>query len=136
MFWDSSALVPCLVSEDRSPAMSALLGGDPSIVCWWSAPVECASALESRRRTPQNPLPEAQYQDACRRLSDLRLAVSFVEPTDQVRAKAMEYLRRYPLRAADALQLAAAFVARQPTFACLDQRLCNSAVAEGFVLLP
>jgi hypothetical protein len=56
-----------------------------------------------------------------------------------VREVARRYLRVHPLRAADALQLAAAFVAaeRRPptlTVVTLDDRLRAAAEKEGFVL--
>jgi hypothetical protein len=62
-----------------------------------------------------------------------------VEPTDEIRETARRLLRVHALRAADALQLAAAFVAaeRRPptmTFVTLDERLRTAAAREGFVL--
>ena len=60
-----------------------------------------------------------------------------VEPRRQVRDRAIRLLRVHPLRAAEALQLAAALVAsreRPETMAFLtgDQRLRSAAEAEGF----
>jgi predicted nucleic acid-binding protein len=60
-----------------------------------------------------------------------------VEPTEEVRETARRLLRAHPLRAADALQLAAAFIAaegRPPTlaFVTLDDRLRTAAAREGF----
>ncbi len=136
MFWDSCALVPCLVPEASSQDMAALLGNEQALVLWWGTLVECVSALEAKRRAPQSTLTDELYAEGYRRLADLVLGANLVQPTEAVRAKAVEYLKHHPLRSADALQLAAAFVARQPSFVCLDQRLRSAAKAEGFVVLP
>jgi predicted nucleic acid-binding protein len=64
-----------------------------------------------------------------------------VQPTDEVRSLAALLSRRQPLRAADALQLAAAFVWRERSnehrgLVCLDDRLRRAALDEGFDVLP
>ena len=58
-----------------------------------------------------------------------------------VRAQAARVLRLHPLRAADALQLAAELIWCQGDpvrngFVCLDQRLREAARREGFTVLP
>ncbi len=63
-----------------------------------------------------------------------------VDPSDDVRETAARLLRVHPLRAGDALQLAAAFVAasgRPSTldFVVLDERLAMAAQKEGFALV-
>ena len=60
-----------------------------------------------------------------------------VEPAQRVRQLACRLLRVHPLRAADALQLAAAIAATegQPAsfpFVTLDDRLAKAAEREGF----
>ena len=62
-----------------------------------------------------------------------------IEPSDGVREAAVRFLRVHSLRAADALQLAAAFVAaeQRPSsleIVTLDERLAAAARKEGFVL--
>jgi prevent-host-death family protein len=59
----------------------------------------------------------------------------------EVRTLASRLLLNHPLRAADALQLAAALVwaGKAPTgqrFVCLEQRLRDAARKEGFVVVP
>ena len=44
-YWDSSALVPLLLQEDRSGQVQDLLQEDPVILTWWGSEVECASAV-------------------------------------------------------------------------------------------
>ncbi|HSJ25022.1 MAG TPA: hypothetical protein VK929_10160 [Longimicrobiales bacterium] len=59
---------------------------------------------------------------------------------EHVRTTAMRLLRTHPLRAADALQLAAALAwAPAPAgdvFVTLDERLATAATLEGFTVLP
>ena len=59
----------------------------------------------------------------------------------EVKETARRLLRVHPIGAADALQLAAAFVLaeRRPStldFVCLDDRLTRAARREGFVCIP
>jgi hypothetical protein len=63
-----------------------------------------------------------------------------VQPNHLVRDTAVRFLRVHPLRAADALQLAAAFVAadHRPAwlpFVTFDERLAEAARKEGFPLV-
>lgn len=136
MFWDSSALVPCLVPEARSHDTSSLLAHDSGVTIWWATGIECASALEAKRRDPVTPLPLQVFAEAYKRLLSILSAADTVQPTKALHDQALLYLQQHPLRAADALQLAAAFVAHQPTFVCLDQRLRRAAEDQGFVVLP
>ena len=62
------------------------------------------------------------------------------DPSDPVREAAVRFLRVHPLRAADALQLAAAFIAaeRRPSsleVVTLDDRVAAAARKEGFALI-
>ena len=71
------------------------------------------------------------------RLSQLADGWHEIEPSEIVRENAVRFLRVHPLRAADALQLAAAFLAaeRRPSslaVVTLDERLADAARKEGF----
>ena len=60
-----------------------------------------------------------------------------IRPTERVRRAAARLLRVHPLRAADALQLAAAIVGSEDRpetlpFVTLDDRLADAATREGF----
>jgi predicted nucleic acid-binding protein len=139
MFWDSSAVVPLLVPEARSRTLTALLRADPEVVLWWASPVECQSALHRQRR--DDALPVALLDVALARLHGLVEDADFVAPTQRVRERAGRLLAAHPLRAGDALQLAAALVwcdeAPHGTgFASLDDRLRGAARLEGFRVLP
>jgi predicted nucleic acid-binding protein len=139
MFWDASALVPILVDELRSFEVAALLEDDPLPMAWWATPVECASALHRRAR--EGKLKRDALDQALGRLRALSTGMTFVMPTEEVRTRATTLLPLHSLRAADALQLAAALVsveglpAGEP-FVCLDKRLRESAHLQGFSVRP
>jgi predicted nucleic acid-binding protein len=139
MFWDSSALVPVLVSEARSAEMIALLRSDRAPAMWWATPVECQSALQRRRR--ENVLAATALSEALVRLECLAEDLDVVAPSTRLRDTAGRALAAHPLRAADALQLAAALAwsaddAGGEAFVCLDDRLRHAARREGFDVLP
>jgi uncharacterized protein len=74
------------------------------------------------------------------RLAQLTASWQEVEASDLVRETAVRLLRVHPLRAADSLQLAAAFVVaegRPPTLelVTLDDRLALAAQQEGFAVI-
>ena len=138
-FWDASAITPLCVTEPPSPLVKRIAEQDGAVVVWWTTPVECYSALARRRR--DEILTRAQEDQA--RQAVLRLAAEWteVQPSHQVREAAGRALLLHPLRAADALQLAAALVwadgrVTRHEFVCLDQRLREAAQREGFELLP
>jgi predicted nucleic acid-binding protein len=139
MFWDSSAVVPCLVSQARSAGLTTLLRGDSEVALWWASPVECLSALYRRHR--EGGLPVSTLDAALTRLTGLVEDVDFITPTTPVRDRAGRLLAAHTLRAADALQLAAALVwcreaPRGDRFVSLDDRLRDAARREGFLVLP
>ena len=136
-FWDSSALVPLLAEEPKTGPARALYLNDPDVAVWWATPVECASAIARLDR--DGALPAASVAESFRRLDALSPSWIAVEPGEEIRETARRLLRVHPLRAADALQLAAAFTAaeRRPptlTVVTLDDRLRETAVREGFVV--
>ena len=138
-FWDSSALVPLLVRETRTAGMQAMYRRDHDIAAWWGSEVECASAIGRLER--DGALDSTGAVRALARLDRLSAAWREILPGTEVKLTARRFLRVHPLRAADALQLAAAFLAAEgrPStleFVCLDERLSDAARREGFVLKP
>ena len=136
-FWDSSALVPMLAAEPATDDVRDLYATDSEALVWWATPVECASAIARLER--DGALSEAAAATSFSRLDALAASWLQVEPSDEIRETARRLLRVHPLRAADALQLAAAYVAaeRRPstlTFVTLDDRLRTAAGREGFQL--
>ena len=133
-FWDSSAIVPLLVSEPTRCQLLELLEADPVLVVWWETPIECASALARRER--EGALQVNEATEAFERLRALSTSWQEVTPSEPVRNVAQRLLRVHALRAADALQLAASVIAsdREPSsleFVTLDERLKVFAQREG-----
>lgn len=132
-------MVPLLVQEESTAAVKALLQAEQDMLSWWGTDVECASALARLEREGGMDPPDVGR--ALRRLSELRRAWHEIQPSDSLRETAIRLLRVHDLRAADALQLAAAVVASagRPSalpFVCLDERLTQAAEREGFRVLP
>ncbi len=139
-FWDSSALVPLFVLEPASRACRALVRTDPGVAVWYGTRAEVVSALRRQRR--DGLLTASEITSTERRLDRAADRWVRLEATDDVEMEAVRLLGRYPLRAADAFQLAAAilFARRLPKgkqFVCRDSVLCAAAEAEGFdVVIP
>lgn len=137
IFWDSSAVVPLLISEATTALREEQARADPAMLVWWGTAVECASALQRLAR--EGGLTAAGVRASEVRLRHLENHWVEVEPTAAVRRQAERLLRLHPLRAADSLQLAAALVAchHEPTtlvFQTADTRLADAARREGFTV--
>lgn len=137
-YWDTSAIVGLLVDEAASAAARAAHARDIEMTTWWGTQVECVSAtarLEREGRlTP--PLAAEVYQ----RLWTLAAGWVEVRPSERLRATAERLLRVHPLRAGDALQLAAGMVAAEDhpvsmPFVTADARLALAAQREGFAVI-
>ena len=138
-YWDTSALAPLFLAERTTPLMRRLHRADRAVHTWWGSRIECVSAIARLAR--EGRLDTAAETRVRSDLNDLFLGVAEIEPTEEVRARPERCLAVHPLRAADALQLAAALVwaADRPAgmrFVSLDLRLRDAAAREGFTLLP
>lgn len=138
-FWDASAIIPLCIEEAQTRAVKDIAKKDGSFVVWWGSIVECYSAFSRLRRDGAiTPDEDAQIWAVLTPLSE---AWSEIEPSDDIRDITQRLLRNHPLRAADALQLAAAIIWTDKTpkghhFVCLDARLRDAATNEGFSVLP
>jgi predicted nucleic acid-binding protein len=137
-FWDASAIVPLLVAESSTRRLQTLAAEDSAILVWWGCEVECVSALARLER--EGAFNEAAMTAALARLRQLVAGWHEVDPSDAIREAATRFLRVHPLRAADALQLAAAFLAaeRRPAsleLVTLDDRVAAAARKEGFAVI-
>jgi predicted nucleic acid-binding protein len=137
-FWDSSAVVPLLTAETSTKPIQAVAVADPVMFVWWATEVECASAIARAER--DGLLDGEEANQAFDRLKQLAAMWHVIDATDAVREAAVRFLRVHPLRAADALQLAAAYLTseRRPSsleLVTLDERLATAARKEGFILV-
>jgi len=137
-YWDSSAVLPLLLDEKQTPATRRVYEEDPAQTVWCLTDVEIGAALSRRVR-------EGLTEDRVERVRDdwgvLARRWRPIASLDAVSSRALRLVRTHPLRAADALQLAAALVAcgERPEalpFVCLDDRLRDAARREGFAVLP
>jgi predicted nucleic acid-binding protein len=138
-FWDSSAIVPLLIKEEMTRTISDIVAEDRYMHVWWATEVECISALARRERESSET--SGAIETAIERLGALREDWNEIAAGTRVRSAAKRLLRVHALRAADALQLAAASVIADGdnasvTIISLDDRLRDAARREGFPVLP
>lgn len=138
-YWDASAVIPLLVTESTSASLREAANSDPQMVAWWGTPVECVSALARRAR--ENRMSAADFAQARQQLGILTAKWREVQPTDELRTMAERIVSVHSLRAAAAIQVAAAMAAcdgatANVPFVSLDTRLREAAVREGFTVLP
>lgn len=135
-FWDSSGLVPLCVAQPFTARARAWYDRDAELIVWWGSAVEWGSAIARLHR--EGGLTSGGESAAHRILAILRASWFEVQPGDAIREQAFRLLRLHPLRAADALQLAAALEwagsppPRGSEFMSFDERLRTAARQEGF----
>jgi len=137
-FWDTSALVPLLLDQEATAKVGELLSQDPEVVAWWGTPVECVSAAARLRREERLSVDEEER--VLELLGALQRSWLEILPSEEVRDRAVRILRVHGLKAADALQLAAAQVwaghTDRPELVTYHERLALAARLEGFRVLP
>ncbi len=138
-FWDASALVPLCVEEISTHSVRELVAADPDLAVWWGSPLEAASAFARIRR--MGGFGAVEEQTARNALAAYRHTWTEMLPSATLRERAIRLLSVHDLRAADALQLAAAVAwagdkREGRPFVCLDTRLAEAAMREGFRVLP
>lgn len=127
-----------LAPHSSTRPVRSILQEDRDLIVWWATEIECVSALSRLER--QQSLTANGVAEAYRRLHRLKAVWIEVEPVERVRDTARRLLRTHDLRAADALQLAAALIAGEGLpesleFVTLDRRLSESADREGLAVV-
>ena len=127
-----------MLDEPATPVATRLLREDGEVGVWWGTWVECAVAISRTRREGRT---DEEGEGNARSVLDLLSETWFeVEPSGDLRLLASSLSREYPLKAADALQLAALRWCEGNTeganFVCLDNHLRRAAPEEGFDVLP
>jgi predicted nucleic acid-binding protein len=133
-FWDASALVPLCVMQRATPVVEAL-SAQYRIAVWWSTPVEMRGAFARLVRMGQM-TPTGQVQ-ALVTLDGMRSVWREIDPSEPLREQAERLVDRFPLKAADAQQLAAAMTwcggrTRGRAFISGDSQLLDAARQLGF----
>jgi predicted nucleic acid-binding protein len=134
-FWDASAVVPLIVDQAATASIRAAAATDPAAIVWWGTRVECLSALARLEREER--IDAAGMAASVGRLAEASDSWHEVQPGARLRQVAERLIRVHPLRAADALQLAAAVMAAADDpgslpIVTLDERLAEAARREGF----
>lgn len=133
-FWDASALVPLCVIRQATPATHAL-NAHYRMTVWWSTPVEMRGAFARLLRMGQ--LSPNEHVQAQVRLDRMRSDWREVDPSESLREQAERLVDRFPLKAADAQQLAAALTwcmgrPKGRAFISGDGQLLDAAKQLGF----
>ncbi len=133
-FWDASAVVYLCAPGQASSRARALYREYPPVI-WWGTRFEVRSAI--RRTWRDGVLSDTGYKAAETRINALMAAWGEVLPDDKVGNLALDVLDRFPLKAPDALQLAAALAwtkerPRGRLFVSCDTRLSAAAREAGF----
>lgn len=135
-FWDSSALIPLCVEQlqtQRSEALFANYG----VIVWWATHVEIISGLTRLLRMKE--IKGIEFIEGKHVAQAMELTWVAINPSANIEREARKLLELYPLRAADALQLAAALEwcegkPKGRAFLSFDQRLNEAAELAGFTL--
>lgn len=138
-FWDTSALLSLLVGQSSVQQLQSVVSEDSEIIVWWGTHVELASGVCRLYR--EGRFDNKALSALLTRIDEITSDADEVEPAPQVKTTAVRMLRVHNLRAADALQLAAALVCTDydpvgVRFVCLDKRLHEAAEREGFAVIP
>jgi predicted nucleic acid-binding protein len=135
-FWDSSVLVPLCVIQEATP-QAFRLRSTYRMVVWWATRVEIASALARMLRRQE--ITSSDHRHALQQLLGLTNLWDTVTPSSKIAQNACALVELYPLRAADALQLASALEwcegkPKGRVFLSFNQRLREAAEMAGFTL--
>jgi predicted nucleic acid-binding protein len=133
-FWDASALVPLCVRQ-RNTSVAKALRTQYQMAVWWSTPIEMRGAFARLARMGQ--LSPNEHVQAQVRLDSIRSDWREVDPSEKLREQAERLVDRFPLKAADAQQLAAAMVwcggrTKGRAFISGDSQLLDAARQLGF----
>lgn len=128
--------MPLCVSQPKTTG-ARLLYGRYGIVAWWATRVEVMSGLTRLDRMGQ--ISHDQFLIGKRIAMEIAESWISVGPTESIAGAACSMLELYPLRAADALQLASALAwcegkPKGNVFLTFDQRLREAAGLAGFTL--
>jgi len=136
-FWDSSALIPLCVQQLQTQKSEALFANH-AVTVWWSTQIEIISGLTRLLRMRE--IDGTEFVEGKQVARAVAMTWSAIDPSAHIEREARALLELYPLRAADALQLAAALAwcegkPKGKVFLSFDQRLSDAAGQAGFTLL-
>lgn len=136
-YWDSSALVTLFIKQSQSEKYLKKIKQDPQVLTAWHAVPECVSAFCRLQREAL--ITEEQLNDLIYNLEEEATNWFVISSGKRLEKLTLRALRVHPLRAMDAIHLAAAGLARNEEspaigFFTEDNRLRTAATKEGFLL--
>ncbi|MGA2609260.1 MAG: type II toxin-antitoxin system VapC family toxin [Terriglobia bacterium] len=129
VFLDSSALAKRYIQEPGSDRLEEILFSASSLGVSVICVSEVVSALCRRRR--ERKLSPQEYLKAKQALFEDIEDASVLNVTEQIMARAVELLERWPIRSSDALHVASAAEWSAELFVSGDERQCAAARAYG-----
>lgn len=138
-YWDTSALLTLLFQEDRTKALKERLvkqGGLPGYTSFFTF-VEMESGIA--RRMAEGSIQSSDLTGLRLQAQRLESHLALIWPDEGLLTQSRHLVMEFGLRPGDALQLASALLLMQEkagpvTFACLDTKLSEAALARGFVI--
>lgn len=137
-FWDTSALVPLITKEERTPDCQRIIGTDRNVAVSFITPLELTSTIWKRGRRW---IDQAAFRRSLFKIAEFESNWTNVDDAEDILKLARQLITLYVLRSSDAIQLAAALhlVDDHPEdlpFVSLDNDLRRAARSEGFAVLP
>jgi predicted nucleic acid-binding protein len=138
-YWDSSALIPLLLTEPRTPEILEIYRQDPAMAVWCLTPYEIWAAIARRRKEGRLRSPDIRTLRV--RLSALARDWTVIRDPDAIGKTAYRILDVHGLGPAQAIQISAALAivggsADEIPFVTLDDRVAQAAIAEGLSIMP
>ena len=138
-YWDASALVALYIEQPRSFEVLPLAADGVRVTTWTLTEIEIRSALARLER--ESLMEPSSLKQASDKAAAHWTTFDVIAILDPVKVRARRMINVHSLKAANAVQLAAALTAVQDsptgqTFVTLDARLATAARREGFTILP
>lgn len=136
-FWDTSAIVPLFINEDRSQLARRLWRQFSQRNVWRESSVEVASTIARLAR--EGVLNEPLRTKTEERFSWIEKEWTIIDPTEKLIGLARMFPSLYGLKSLDSLQLASALIwckenPKNKDFVCGDGKLLKAAEAAGFTI--
>ena len=136
-FWDTSALIPCFLTEKSTPTVREWLesDGETAVFISWISLFELETVL--KRKLNQRHLTREEYQSVQERWTEFQKTLNILPVDERVSRLGLRLQKIYGLWTCDSIQIGSATLLQlehsKVQFVCLDQKLNHAAKQEGFV---
>ena len=138
-YWDTSALIPCFLKEEKTAEMVIALKGtgkDTARFTSWLSVFEFEGVL--RRKLNQKLISTGEYEMINQKWMTLQASLNFLPLDNRVARMGLRLQKLYSMRPYDSIQLGSACLLQleypELTFVCLDHSLSEKALCEGLQL--